>query len=374
MTSMRKRIKVNPGDRILIDNLSAPQSRYSIEAPNVWHGWGFARDVMQEAGIPPLPDDVVVLIDDSPLNLRRAAQELATYFQRQFSYDFLQFNANRPEGSVVFLWSVEAGRTERLAFGAVHFVRHQTGWTMNWAWFHPYLRRKGHLTSVWPYFRERFGRFALEPLLSRDMKEFLARVGYPDSGTTSGAGVASGDWDVHHAALAAVRVPSRWKFSEEATETTSEEEPEEAGDFYNWLVDQLERDDPVGDVAQMAYADAEWPRTGGIDAVWEALLRKGFCYEGRDCLWQAWREFNDEAAVIGEDVHRQLADEAFKLEADLSRVSTLLGEHPHASSFRKMRTQVEGIRHEMIREARRAGVDTDIYLVPPEHRDQEDKE
>jgi hypothetical protein len=49
-------------------------------------------------------------------------------------------------------------------------------WTMQFAWLHPYFRRRQLLTAAWPQFEQEFGRFKLEPPLSPEMESGCAKV------------------------------------------------------------------------------------------------------------------------------------------------------------------------------------------------------
>jgi hypothetical protein len=116
---------------------------------------------------------------DSPIGLRRAAERLGLWFRREFHFDLPPYRASDEEDYAIFLWAdtdqETSGRVP--AIGAVGFqVDDELAskpWTLSWAWFHPYARRRGHLSRAWPYFRERFGEFDLELPLSDAMESFL---------------------------------------------------------------------------------------------------------------------------------------------------------------------------------------------------------
>jgi hypothetical protein len=58
-------------------------------------------------------------------------------------------------------------------------------WALQWIWFHPYERRKGHLRNAWPYFLDRFGTFQVEPPLSPAMDKLLVEEGGDPFETTA---------------------------------------------------------------------------------------------------------------------------------------------------------------------------------------------
>jgi len=364
------RIKVNRGEQLLVDAPAEHPSGYEIQAPSAWYGWDFARAVVQEAGIPAPPPSVAILTERSPLILRRAAEQFARYLKRQFHYDFLQYNANDPCG-VVFLWSNGERDNQRRAVGAAHFVSRKMDsgdavWFLSWVWFHPFARRRGHMKAIWPYFRARFGRFCVDAPLSKEMEGFLAAQDCadwwkaPDSPNQD-----KGDWEKHQQAIDAVGVPAWYQLDDGALD----EDTYPAGAFYKYLLDQVGRQDRIGDVADMVYADDEWPKEAGIKEIWEYLLLRGFCYEGFDALRDAWREFtNDGVVELDVSTHRKLAEAAFRIEAELFEASNLLGKasHPQASTLRKLRDELEQFRYRMSNEAEASGLNDDMYLDRPD--------
>lgn len=47
-------------------------------------------------------------------------------------------------------------------------------WSMTWVWLHPFERRRGHLSKVWPFMTARYGSFAVDRP-SPAMRAFLTR-------------------------------------------------------------------------------------------------------------------------------------------------------------------------------------------------------
>lgn len=168
-----------------------PLGYYSIRAPKVGSRILNRTNILdfmayKNDGYFPPADIVGVVSSSSPLSVRRAAVELATYFKHEFHYDFLQF-AETPEGSHerdrAFLYShglFLGGRpiaSNIPLVGCCSFRWRENdeppGYALQWAWFHPYFRRQGLLTRSWRYFTDRFGRFRVEEPLSLAMKAFL---------------------------------------------------------------------------------------------------------------------------------------------------------------------------------------------------------
>lgn len=131
----------------------------------------------------------------SPLSLRKHVERFAQHFKRELHYDFSQFEAAETKMSLGFvryeaylfhktaddLWQGEGPIKSRF-FGSCCFrwrewtdVPHE--WSLDWAWFHPYFRARGHLTKAWPMFESKYGSFHLAHPLSSGMKEFLKKVG-----------------------------------------------------------------------------------------------------------------------------------------------------------------------------------------------------
>jgi len=142
----------------------------------------------------------------SPLPLRRAAQQMAHYFQRELQYDFLLYVAvekERDEKTVAFLWTDDypddKGSLEVLGACCFRWRRYRDSgdrYALQWTWIHPYMRRKGRLTKAWPYFEKRFGEFIMESPLSRSMRIFLAtKTKYNDLLARLGAPPLKGETD-----------------------------------------------------------------------------------------------------------------------------------------------------------------------------------
>jgi hypothetical protein len=141
----------------------------------------------------PFPGADYIVMASSPQSHRRAAEALAIHFRREFGYDFVQYSAkaekDTPKGSVdrrtrCFLW-MSRRLCSRAVIGAACFRWHEwkdapDSFALDWVWFHPYERRKGYLSSSWPYFRWRFGEFWVETPLSEAMIGFLKKHGFPN--------------------------------------------------------------------------------------------------------------------------------------------------------------------------------------------------
>ena len=136
----------------------------------------------------------MVLGPRSPRPWRHAAEMLARYFRREFHFDFRPYTANESQPADptiardrILLFStpdmVSAVLNAHCFYGAVgvRWVDEPPAtpcWSLEWAWFHPYERRQGHLTNAWPFILKMFPNPALAEPLSNAMNAFLRKVGY----------------------------------------------------------------------------------------------------------------------------------------------------------------------------------------------------
>ncbi|MEM5372841.1 hypothetical protein V4C53_43530 [Paraburkholderia azotifigens] len=129
----------------------------------------------------------------SPVGLRQALETLARYFKRELGFDFMQYGADETPASKGYIpyeaylfyepaYDRQTHWDQRLSqriFGACCFRQRQTdgrdaSWSLDWAWMHPYFRRRQHLTRAWITFEQRYGAgFHVEPPLSLGMEAFL---------------------------------------------------------------------------------------------------------------------------------------------------------------------------------------------------------
>lgn len=123
----------------------------------------------------------------SPSSHRRAVWKNARFFRREMGYDFTQYEYEGRETDathVAFLWP----HREAIGFdkswnvpcvGACCFRVRESGWGLQWVYFHPFYRRRGLLSESWPGFVREFGAFDVERPISEHMKRFLAKHNAP---------------------------------------------------------------------------------------------------------------------------------------------------------------------------------------------------
>lgn len=120
----------------------------------------------------------------APKTVRDVVQRYATYFRREFRYDFVQYNATeqyvlkqtRPfliEDNVYSSGRyIGAGRFEWMNWkDAPH------GWCLMWIWIHPYYRNRGVLSGLWPTFEAWCPNFYIDTPISPPMDGFLKKRG-----------------------------------------------------------------------------------------------------------------------------------------------------------------------------------------------------
>ena len=120
----------------------------------------------------------------SPIGTKHAMESLAYYHRREFGFDFPCYTAGDLEGefSRDHHFLIRTDSYDPHAVGAIGFrwrkwKDHPEGYALAWVWFHPYYRRQGILSALWPWFREHFGDFKVERPLSDAMNSFLAKQG-----------------------------------------------------------------------------------------------------------------------------------------------------------------------------------------------------
>ena len=114
---------------------------------------------------------------------RLAVDVIARYFQREFNYGFLQYEANEISDPRDRIYLLTVNRhTHLLGVGAICFrwrewkdASYRLG--LAWLWINPFLRRKGILSVYWDAFRNLHGDFFIEQPMSVAMDAFLCKRG-----------------------------------------------------------------------------------------------------------------------------------------------------------------------------------------------------
>ena len=164
---------------------------YTIKVPYIGDNHSSPQDELQNeleaSTFCPIPDDLLAVTSRSPAVLRKAVWTFATFFRREFAYDFVQYGdlGNETDAAArAYLWTGADINARNMfpVIGACCFrwrkYKNESLWALQWIWFHPYARQRGHLKAAWPYFRCRFQAFDVELPWSSGMKEFLQVVGY----------------------------------------------------------------------------------------------------------------------------------------------------------------------------------------------------
>ncbi|MEI5668927.1 hypothetical protein WBO78_28530 [Bosea sp. CCNWLW174] len=102
----------------------------------------------------------------------------ALAFRREFRYDFVQWLSPKGDKDPNVHGFLFAGPGDVVAGACAFRLRMHEGrtwWGLQWVWVAPKFRRSGLLSSRWPMFREKFGRFVVESPVSEAMQGFLAK-------------------------------------------------------------------------------------------------------------------------------------------------------------------------------------------------------
>lgn len=117
---------------------------------------------------------------DDPFYYRKYVERFAYYFKRELGYDFCQyvakFDKNNNHNCIPYLITDGVHNVIGGCCFRIRYAKNNTNPIpfLDWIWLHPYYRRCGILTHLWPYFKRAYGDdFRLEYPLSDGMKKFL---------------------------------------------------------------------------------------------------------------------------------------------------------------------------------------------------------
>ena len=124
-----------------------------------------------------IPDGLHEVTSTSAGWEHRLMYERARQFRREMRFDFVQWgNPDKdPKGHGYLFVSPDRAAIGCCAFRWREWKDASPGWAMQFVWIAPRFRHRGILTRHWPFFRERFGNFHVEPPLSDAMSGFLAQ-------------------------------------------------------------------------------------------------------------------------------------------------------------------------------------------------------
>jgi len=166
-------------------------SHYDIKLPKItshetipWHEMEAQWEAMGPLGTEQLHCPGLTVTYKSPANHRKAIEQIARYFRREFHYDFVQYLANEEDTKAIsygWLSSGYLGESNTVTGGCSFRWREWSdapaGWSLSWIWMHPYCRNNGLLSKNWPCFVARFGEFHVETPYSPAMAAFLNKRG-----------------------------------------------------------------------------------------------------------------------------------------------------------------------------------------------------
>lgn len=161
---------------------------YDIRLPVITTSW--SKHFMESPDAP-----YWILGPQSTQQWQHAAEFIARLFKREEHYDFVQFRANE--------WSCDRLNKDRVLLftNSGSYYRHDlrtligavcmrwrdekyyteptpAHWAISFVWFHPWERRRGHLTKAWPFMQAQFPGFYIETPYSPEMHAFLKKQGW----------------------------------------------------------------------------------------------------------------------------------------------------------------------------------------------------
>lgn len=97
-----------------------------------------------------------VVTPESPVRLRRIAEQVSLQFSREFGSSPV-YSADDPAHAVVLLPSRDRLLGQgRLIAGAIGVNRFTDGWGATWVYVHPYERGRRLIDDAWPFVKERW--------------------------------------------------------------------------------------------------------------------------------------------------------------------------------------------------------------------------
>ncbi|WP_212785644.1 hypothetical protein [Ferrigenium kumadai] len=130
---------------------------------------------------------------DSPRRIREFVEVLGKHFRRELQFDSVPFEAAETPDSLgyvpfeVYLFHEVASDlfefdkpVKHRCIGACGFRWYEwsdapASWSLQWVWFHPYFRGRGHLSKAWPHFIAKYGEFHVQYPVSAAMEKFLEK-------------------------------------------------------------------------------------------------------------------------------------------------------------------------------------------------------
>jgi len=113
-----------------------------------------------------------------------ALETMATYFKREFKYDYIQYCKEEHTPDCTGILFVERAldkvknvnhHPHRVIGGACFRKKENDTYVLDWVWFHPFARNRKNLKKHWAKFKSKFGEFTLTPPLSAQMEKFVER-------------------------------------------------------------------------------------------------------------------------------------------------------------------------------------------------------
>ena len=163
------------------------KTRYDIVLPTTPHVRVRWPEDEQRTGKALELDELVCVTSRSYKRLQYSVWKIACLFRNEMNFaipDYWHKGEAVGEDVRAYLWCKTCDEyptglgPSDVVIGGCCFYPHEDAWGLHWVWLHPFERRQGRLSRVWPYFEERFGSFVPMPPWSDAMRHFLKKQGY----------------------------------------------------------------------------------------------------------------------------------------------------------------------------------------------------
>jgi hypothetical protein len=129
-------------------------------------------------------EGVVFVYQDSIASHKIALGSMASYFKKEFHYDYLQYCEEEHDPDCIGVLFVERAydKVENIdhhphrVVGGACFRKRTEIFVLDWVWLHPFARNRKILKNNWANFKSRFDEFEVSTPLSAHMESFLKKI------------------------------------------------------------------------------------------------------------------------------------------------------------------------------------------------------
>ena len=110
---------------------------------------------------------VIPVTTKSAIVLQNSLMYCARYLSREMGFQVNYTPKHELDTAKAYLWIASQHGGYHQAVGGCCFQHRRYSdvpdrMALQWVWIHPYARRKGFLSQIWPYFKELYGDFTTE--------------------------------------------------------------------------------------------------------------------------------------------------------------------------------------------------------------------